>query len=125
MTTPTDSLKIAAWRTLQRIMGEPIVYHLNTTQSIAIELAVLTQPKANRIDTEGIGLAVRQWHWLIDPDDLSFQNERVIPTEGHWIMRGPASNAERYKLTPGEGKNLVWRWSDSSHVWRRIFVEEV
>lgn len=119
--TPADSLKLAAWRTLQQILGEPIVYHITTTQSIAIERAVLTQPKANRIDTEGIGLAVRQWHWLIDPADLSIDNEQIVPTEGHWIMRGEA----RYKLTPGEGKNLVWRWSDASHVWRRVFVEEV
>ncbi len=121
MTTPAYPLQLAAWRTLQRIRGEAIVYHLTTTQSIEIERAVLTQPKANRVESDGIGLAVRQWHWLIDPDDLSINSERVTPTEGHWIMRG----AERYKLTPGEGKNLVWRWSDASQVWRRIFVEEV
>ena len=118
-TPPAYPLQLAAWRSLQRIRGEPIVYHVTTTRSINIELAVLTQPKANRIDGD-IGLAVRQWHWLIDPNDLCIANERITPTEGHWIMRGTA----RYKLTPGEGNNLVWRWSDASQIWRRIFVEE-
>lgn len=120
MAPPTNAQHLAAWRTLQATKGEAIVYHVTTTQSIAIALAVLTMPKATRIDSESIGLAARQWNWLIDPADLSIDNQQVIPTEGHWIMRGE----QRYNLTPGEGKNLVWRWSDASQVWRRIFVEE-
>lgn len=118
-TPPAYPLQLAAWRTLQRIRGELITYHITTTLSIEIALAVLTQPKAYRVDGD-IGLAARQWHWLIDPADLSINDEQIIPQEGHWIMRGD----ERYKLTPGEGNSLVWRWSDASHVWRRIFVEE-
>ena len=117
---PAYPLQLAAWRTLQRIRGVGIVYHVTTTKSLDIERAVLTQPRANRIDGD-IGLAMRQWQWLIDPEDLSINEEQLIPAEGHWIMHGTT----RYKLTPGEGNNLVWRWSDAMHIWRRVFVEEV
>jgi hypothetical protein len=102
------------------VRGVPITYHVTTTQSIEIELAVLTQPKAARIDGD-VGLAARQWHWLLDPEDLSVDSVPIIPIEGHWIMQGE----KRYTLTPGDGNNLVWRWSDALHTWLRVFVEEV
>lgn len=120
MATPADALKLAAWRTVQKTNGEPITYHVHSTLSIPIERAILTQPKTARIDiTDSVGFESRRWHWLIDPNDLANLCVLVTPEHGHWIMRGE----QKYILLP-DNNDLVWRWSDASQVWRRVFCSE-
>jgi hypothetical protein len=115
-------LHAAAWRSLQLIKGEAVVYNVHSTVSISIELAVLTQPKTGRIDiTDSVGFESRRWNWLIDPNDLVLPNRTVIiPAHGHSITRGDGS---KYIVTP-DNNDLCWRWSDASQVWRRVFCQE-
>lgn len=123
MTTPLrNRLHQAAWRTAQSTNGESVVYHVHSTVSINIELAVLTQPKTGRVDiTDSVGFESRRWHWLIDPNDLVLPNGNVIiPAHGHWIIRVDGS---KYIVTP-DNNDLCWRWSDASQVWRRVFCQE-
>jgi hypothetical protein len=123
MTTapPAYRLQLAAWRTLQATRGEKIEYHVHDLASLTVCKAVLTQPKTNRVDiTDAVGFESRRWHWLIDPNDLVLPDGTVVvPAHGHWIIRGQL----KYIITP-DNNDLVWRWSDASQIWRRVFCQE-
>lgn len=125
MTNPIGHrLQTAGWRTLQSIRGESVQYHTRTGLYIEIKRAVLTQPKQMRVAiTDSVGFESRRWEWLIDPLDLVLRDGTpIIPAHGHWIIR--AKDNAKFVLSPND-KDLVWRWSDASQVWRRVYTEEV
>ena len=125
MLTPIGHrLQIAAWHTLQSTRGEPVQYYTRTGLYIEIPLAVLTQPKTSRIElTDAIGFESRRWEWLIDPEDLVLTDGTPItPAHGHWIIR--SKDDSKFVLSPN-ARDLVWRWSDASQIWRRVYTEEV
>ena len=125
MTTPIGHrLQSAAWHTLQATRGEAVKYYTRTGLFVDICLAVLTQPKTSRVDiTDSVGFESRRWEWLIDPVDLVLSDGTpIVPANGHWIIRD--KDDSKFLLAPN-ARDLVWRWSDASQVWRRVFTEEV
>jgi hypothetical protein len=117
-------MQIAAWHTLQATRGESVQYFTRTGQSIQIDLAVLTQPKTARLQTtDSTGFESRRWEWLIGPSDLALPDGTlIVPAHGHWIIRD--KDTTKFVLSPND-KDLVWRWSDASQIWRRVYTEEV
>jgi hypothetical protein len=120
----SQSLQKLAWRHLQRFHGEAIEYHTDDETTIEIALAVLTRPNATQVNvSEAVTFDSRNWNWLIDPEDLvSVDGHPITPEQGNWIIR--VSDGTKYSLQPGPAGDLVWRWSDGNHIWRRVYCEE-
>jgi len=106
-------------RTLQ---GVSITYHLDTTSSVVIESAVRTKPRTDQRNTgEETIIESRHWDWLIDPDGLYLENQRIIPAIGHFIVTG----TDRFNLRPRGSSEDCWRYSDGFKTFVRIYCEEV
>ncbi len=110
-----------AWQALRAARGEPITY---TAGSVSVDLvAVKTRPAAAQVDTvEGVVLESREWDWLMDPAELvNAAGEAIEPARGHKLT---AADGSEYLPQPSGATDLVWRWSDGLHTWRRVHTEQ-
>lgn len=123
MSTLIGRLLPAAFRRLQALSGVSILYHVHDELSVEVCAAVRTRPRITRSDViDGIGFDAQRWDWLIAPGELvNPAGELITPAQGHWIER--QSDGLIHLVTP-DPNNSCWRYSDDTHIWRRIYTQE-
>ena len=115
----------ATWTALKAQRGETLTYRSGSSE--ASLTGVLTRPAPAQVDGEGnVVFESRAWDVLIDPawpDDApaAFTSD-YEPLIGDEIER---DDGTIYKVQPSDVADACWRWSDGSHTFRRVFVEEL
>lgn len=115
--------QLNAWKTILATSGEEITYWLTDEKGIAIR-AVLSKPQPRTVDAVDTALIeTKKWDWLVHPSCLvdPETSERFEPKRGHRIERCDGTS---FRLIPGEGSDLLWRWNSAAKVWIRVHCEE-
>lgn len=112
-----------SWEIALEANGEDVTYRISETKEIQLR-AILTKPKTKTTDGNEVALVeTKKWDWLIDACSLidPVTNTAFEPKRGHSIER---CDGTRYRLVPGDGSDLLWRWGSSAKIFRRVHCEE-
>lgn len=105
----------------RRVRGETITY---TNGSITLTglMAIKSRPESNQADaSENVVFESKEWHFLIDPEDLLEDGTKFEPAIGHVIT---GQDGTRYKVQPVGTFSNCFRWSDGLRTFLRVYAVE-
>jgi len=83
---------------------------------------VKTRPGAQAVQGDDVIIESYAWDFLVEPADLVVNGILIVPLEGFQITE---EDGTIHRLIPGDGNNLVYRYSDQYKTWIRLSAEQI